>query len=427
MESHIEEIENMLNSDKTNNVENTIIVLQNLVTSNNDSVSDEDINVENSCDSQNESYGGLVSQCSNDSNSDYSHDFTEESVNEEYLEDEPLVNKKRMIRCEYCDTKCDDGASKNAHQDICKFEKKKYVCRKCKVWFSKRNKLLAHMEDYHDILQYNARCYKCMKGFLSETGLKKHVERIHEQKPQIIHIKSNVKKPRYCSICPEVFDSIADLRKHLNTHDPGETHKCHECNKEFDSRKTYNCHVHSFSHRRKVDPNTKFSFKCPKCHLSFNNNSLLENHKNTEHLKVKPYICTICGRQFPAEIKLRYHMNRHKGIKQFQCSECSSMFTSASGLKKHGLRYHSAERPIPCDLCDKSFVCQSEYNLHKQRNHSEKLLSCPICETKFYSQANLRPHIQKVHMKGKNLEEFLTSEDVPDGVDELLRDHRLVF
>lgn len=328
---------------------------------------------------------------------------------------------EEMLKCEYCELKCNSISDKTKHMAECKFQSRKYQCYECKACFSIKNKLIIHIETVHG--HDNTRSYhNRLQTFPIKS--RKHIYKIHRGG------HTDINKARHCSICPAVLYSLSGLKKHLNSHEPGEKHKCHTCNKEFSTRKLYNMHISSYTHLKKADPEskTKFNFACPLCDFTCKTNLMMENHKNTDHFKVKPHICTMCKKAFTTSTKLRYHMERHRGIRQFQCSECSSMFTAASGLKKHCLRYHSEQRPVACDMCDKSFVCQSECNLHKLRHHSEKNVPCPLCDGKFHSHSNLRSHIRKVHMKGMDLDEFMVnSGGASEHLYELLRDHRLLF
>ena len=69
------------------------------------------------------------------------------------------------------------------------------------------------------------------------------------------------------------------------------------------------------------------------------------------HSGYRPYICKICGRGFAAaNVLAEHHANVHLQQKQFSCSECGHMCTSASNLKRHFNEKHAAER-FQCEWC----------------------------------------------------------------------------
>ncbi|KAG7295375.1 hypothetical protein JYU34_022424 [Plutella xylostella] len=330
---------------------------------------------------------------------------------------------KSKFVCSYCDEELENPTSLALHTEMCKQEQRKYRCKECPASFDVSEKLLSHRSKH--VLKVS--CALCSKRVKNEHFLQRHMYYAHQQSTTK-KVKTKIPKARPCSICPVVLHSLTELKEHLNSHEPGEKHKCHPCNKLFDTRKHYNIHVSSWTHLRKVQPDIQFNFKCPDCDFTCKSNLVMENHKNTVHLQIKPYSCEICGKRFTTNINLKYHMDRHEGVKRFQCSMCSNLFTTASGLKKHVLRHHSDKRPFACDKCEKTFVCPSECNLHKLRNHSEKSVACPLCEAKFSSMANLRGHTKKVHFKTKHgFEDFMRSDEVSREFYEMFRDHRFTF
>jgi len=67
-----------------------------------------------------------------------------------------------------------------------------------------------------------------------------------------------------------------------------------------------------------------------------------------------PFQCNICMKKFPTNHKLKEHVYRHEGIKNFVCSYCGLKKTTAYELKKH-INIHTKENLFPCKLCTAVF------------------------------------------------------------------------
>lgn len=55
------------------------------------------------------------------------------------------------------------------------------------------------------------------------------------------------------------------------------------------------------------------------------------------HKREKPYICTVCGSEFPLISDVKKHKNI--GKKPFSCQVCEGAFLKKSNLKKHENTY----------------------------------------------------------------------------------------
>ncbi|XP_044259189.1 zinc finger protein 571 [Tribolium madens] len=162
--------------------------------------------------------------------------------------------------------------------------------------------------------------------------------------------------------------------------------------------------------------------KCMTCGELFPN-----DYKFSQHLRIHPLECKICGRLFYRRQNIQLHMRRHLGIKPFKCDVCQKAFLTKQKLFEHR-NIHTGEAPIKCPLCDETFRRHSNLVQHRNRHHlnikkkvkdyicfckevfhSKKKLawhkeihdakpkSCTHCSEKFIHMSSLTRHMRRAH------------------------------
>lgn len=162
--------------------------------------------------------------------------------------------------------------------------------------------------------------------------------------------------------------------------------------------------------------------KCMTCDELFPN-----DYKFSEHLRIHPLECKICGRLFYRRQNIQLHMRRHLGIKPYKCDVCEKSFLTKQKLDEHR-NIHTGEAPIKCPLCDETFRRHSNLVQHRNRHHlnikkkvkdyicfckevfhSKKKLawhkeihdakpkSCTHCNEKFIHMSSLTRHMRRAH------------------------------
>ena len=79
--------------------------------------------------------------------------------------------------------------------------------------------------------------------------------------------------------------------------------------------------------------------KCPKCSITFKEQTEYERHITSVHLKVELHKCKDCDAKFFNKSRLERHKKEHlnvKSTKKFVCVKCYACFE-----KKHHLELHS--------------------------------------------------------------------------------------
>ncbi|XP_056631842.1 zinc finger protein 420 [Diorhabda sublineata] len=192
-----------------------------------------------------------------------------------------------------------------------------------------------------------------------------------------------------CSLCDCVFDNVKSLRQHrLEVHKDhtGIRHKCLTCGEYFPTEYTY-----------------------------------------TDHLKIHPLECRLCGKLFYRRHNMKLHMKRHLGLKPYKCDLCDKSFVTRQKHDEHK-NVHTGDAPIKCNLCDEKFRRHSNLVQHRNRHHfqlkkkvkdyichcgeifhSKKKLAwhkeihdpkpkaCSQCNEKFLHMSSLTRHMRRAH------------------------------
>lgn len=99
-------------------------------------------------------------------------------------------------------------------------------------------------------------------------------------------------------------------------------------------------------------------------HFSFNRSKELITHMRV-HSGLKPFNCSICGKNFVGSDTLSKHIKTHTGEKNYACEYCMKSFTLKNQLKIH-MRKHTGEKPYACNFenCNRKFATTHSLNMH---------------------------------------------------------------
>ncbi|XP_055910891.1 zinc finger protein 665 [Eupeodes corollae] len=270
----------------------------------------------------------------------------------------------------------------------------------------------------------NLECKICKKIFMNSDTFEEHM-RTHEGL-----------KPFACEQCDKSYARPGRLKVHIRVKHEGKPFSCPEpgCNKTLCTKQTLDKHIAELHSETNVNNGikTKQLYICEECGKVLKGLSTLKNHMFLHSGQPRPHACPQCHKRYMTRCKLKDHMNRHAGIKNFVCPHCGAKKSSRSELKNH-INYHTKEKTYPCQICDmvfnnivnysrhrrvvhegiKNFKCsyceksfgKSETRKHHEMTHTgERPHECKICHKKFIQIVSLKKH-QKVHLnaEGNNL------------------------
>ena len=166
-------------------------------------------------------------------------------------------------------------------------------------------------------------CKFCEKVCTSESGLRNHINNVHQERQNIFR----------CCKCGCKYNVFNMYIENLGTH-PKNEYRCHECGKLF--KDAHLLSLHSPTHL----------IQCPFCSRTFKDMKLLEDHVNNAHsqaLAEENKKCSYCNAAFETVHELQEHSKLHR---YFSCEICFAGFVSDVILIEHKIHDHP-EGPVP--------------------------------------------------------------------------------
>uniref|UniRef100_A0A1Q3F320 C2h2-type zn-finger protein n=1 Tax=Culex tarsalis TaxID=7177 RepID=A0A1Q3F320_CULTA len=252
-------------------------------------------------------------------------------------------------------------------------ELQKYKCETCEKTFQTGTLLRRHQRTHSNEVHYV--CPFCGRGFNHESNFAQHKMRhIRQQQLEL--------NGHPCKECGTHFTTAFALRKHMVEHYPNDPvyvaaarkvdyfpahlkdpaaypRRCEEPNCAYIAA-TY---ALMWSHYR----NHYKSYPCKECDRKFATATILKNHVDVVHRKIRKYQCEYCQKTFAYQHKYKEHIHVHMGFKGRECRYCNKSFTHSSNLLVHE-RIHSGTKPYRCDLCGSRYITSSALKKH-QRTH----------------------------------------------------------
>ncbi|XP_064110519.1 zinc finger and SCAN domain-containing protein 12-like isoform X1 [Macrobrachium nipponense] len=297
------------------------------------------------------------------------------------------LSTHRLFPCPFCESVYKRKDIKThlaeAHQ-----EEIHYPCTECDDVFDTFMQLRQHCLVIHmGIEREQYICKLCNKKFSSPTGLKVHVETIHE-KVQVFE----------CPTCKETFNQKGNMQNHFRrVHQGDEARKllCDICNKGFICPSDLRKHVERV--HLKVRKN---EVMCEVCGKPFSDSRAMRIHINAVHTKEVQHPCPECKMVFHSLTNMVTHRRRMHGGPEGRknvCEICGKGFCSPSDLKTHIRVVHENVRKYVCDICGQAFKVCSHLKYHRRKHTGETPYECPHCGKCFHGPSHISDHVKKVH------------------------------
>ncbi|XP_030383783.1 zinc finger protein 845 [Scaptodrosophila lebanonensis] len=261
---------------------------------------------------------------------------------------------------------------------------------------------------------WSTECRHCRLKFSTFDRLLAHMQKQHKKKPDIYQcpisdcedsLKGHRRLAKHlvlrhaplhdlqiygsCPECKMTFSNFITYNKHSCAHifkkRRGLRLYCKLCNQEFPSWKRYS--FHKQFHMEKHRPRACFI-----CNSVDYNLEELFRHLHYAHEPEGTLFCDLCDRTFCDQTNFDEHRSAHANVGTFPCSECSLCFDTRGRLTGHMRTSHG--ELVTCDLCPKEFASEVSLNLHvKTHLIIERLLHvCSKCGLLSENQEKMLAH-----------------------------------
>ena len=92
----------------------------------------------------------------------------------------------------------------------------------------------------------------------------------------------------------------------------------------------------------------------------------------TVHDNVRAYSCDVCEKTFATSSNLDSHKVIHSGVGAHRCKLCDKTYTRSDHLATHVSSVHEKVKPYMCSDCGKLFALNGDLTRHKRVHSGSK-------------------------------------------------------
>ncbi|XP_055638431.1 zinc finger protein Xfin-like [Toxorhynchites rutilus septentrionalis] len=320
--------------------------------------------------------------------------------------------------CPHCPLRYRKSLSLSLHiRSVHGDQKFEYICEICGLRFARNKYFLyrQHMTGHKNLSMQRFKCEPCQKSFPSQRNLNRH-------KSSILCIRNTAEGPRQETTAPEISNTVAEMsnivaqENAINSREEA-NHLLHQT--ESDNRQNPNP-ITKIEPTDIVEPiDHDITANQPKDEV---NNEKHENDFNSSDeppkivlsrkvLKIYPNKCYICDTVLKNENDLNKHLESHKSMLPYKCSQCSTEANPIKAwtmiaLNKHFLRHNFK---YVCAHCPLRYRKNPSLKQHIRSVHGDQKLEynceisdhsdqpkqrykCASCQNFFSCRSSLRKH-----------------------------------
>ncbi|KAJ8916804.1 hypothetical protein NQ315_005811 [Exocentrus adspersus] len=160
-------------------------------------------------------------------------------------------------------------------------------------------------------------------------------------------------------------------------------YKCQMCQAIFIKFLEYKAHkkLHFIEKRR-----------CPTCNIVCQSIGKLQDHLN-KHLGLKPFNCDECGKSFISKHHVKLHKRCHNKEKSYKCTQCDKAFRNRGSLRSHQLVHQEKIKEFICKICKEDYLNLPDFRKHMEEHGKKSEIKCGLCNKTFNSDRGLEYHV----------------------------------
>ncbi|CAH0559230.1 unnamed protein product [Brassicogethes aeneus] len=244
----------------------------------------------------------------------------------------------------------------------------------------------------------NFKCSTCSENFLTSKEMTDHEMEKHQSKRKVNLIGAEIGKTKVKKLIVKPKTEVPDAENNFvfTNKLKLETQTIVEQN-EISTVSEPNLPV-------KVDVQTDFKVLCAICDCVLENAKALKVHKQEIHNITNDlrHRCTTCNEAFPNEFKYTEHLKIHP----LECRICGKLFYRKQNFQLH-MKRHLGLKPFKCELCNKSFVTKQKHDEHKNTHTGDAPIKCSLCNETFRRHSNLIQHRNRHHFNLKKVKDYI--------------------